>query len=83
MTGLNMMQLNKKAGHNKKFSKLLKSENWIPDDVSDLPKQFSWKHVLDTPREQKDCGSCYIFATLEMLQARLQILYDEEVRLSI
>ena len=27
-----------------------------------------------------NCGSCYAFATIRMIEARLKILYNEEVK---
>ena len=52
-------------------------------DYENLPTNFSWKSKLQPPRAQQDCGSCYIFSTMAMLQARLKIKYDEHVTLSV
>ncbi|EAS02078.2 papain family cysteine protease (macronuclear) [Tetrahymena thermophila SB210] len=47
-------------------------------DVSDLPKNFSWEEYIDNPIEQNDCGSCYIISTVQMLNARLKIKYGKD-----
>jgi len=85
--------LNSKAGHRARFKTAGKSASksrkktypfeYETDNVDDLPKEFSWKTKLSPNREQKDCGSCYIFATLEMIEARLRIHEDENVKLSV
>jgi cathepsin C len=48
-----------------------------------LPKNFDWKHLLKTSINQKNCGSCYVIATMQMLEARLKILYNHDVSLSV
>lgn len=52
------------------------------DDVSDLPKEFNWKKYLSPPRDQGNCGSCYVDATLHMLEARLRIKHNKDLKLS-
>jgi len=47
-------------------------------DESILPKNWDWRNVggknyVPKTREQKSCGSCYIFSTLSSLEARLRI----------
>jgi cathepsin C len=65
------------------FNSFLETERIYSVDVTDLPKSFDWHDSLKGPRSQGDCGSCYIFATLAMLQARLKIHYEEDVVLSV
>lgn len=67
-----------KTGRGRKLPSRMLSE-----DVSDLPREFSWKHVISQPRQQLSCGSCYLVATLMMIEARLRIKYNEDVKLSI
>lgn len=47
------------------------------------PKSFDWKHVLTQSGNQGNCGSCYIFSTLRMTEARLRILYNHDIKLSV
>lgn len=77
---LNMMAGRRKATKIYKPVSLIEMET---EDVSDLPKEFDWGHMLGELREQKTCGSCYAFATLQMLEARLKIKYNETVTLSV
>lgn len=87
---MTLSELNSFAGR-KKFGggdsterpSLKSSSNPKDIDVSDLPKQFSWKDYLSEPREQKKCGSCYVFATMSMLEARIKIKYGKDVQLSV
>lgn len=37
-----------------------------------MPASFSAKEFINSPIQQKDCGSCYAIATMEMLSARLK-----------
>ena len=47
------------------------------------PKSFSWEERILSIGKQGECGSCYIFAALKMLEARLNILYNEIVNLNL
>lgn len=78
--------LNKIAG-TKKNRGNIKS---IPSDVSDLPNNFNkWvdEGYVQPARQQGDCGSCYIMATIAMIETRLRIKYksfkDSNMRLSV
>jgi cathepsin C len=51
-------------------------------DPAALPKEFNWLSYAKPARRQKKCGSCYIFSTLAMIEARLRIFYGEDVDLS-
>lgn len=84
--GMSLLQLNSMAGRKKQgivsSRPSLKSEFVQVSDVSDLPKSFSWKHVLKPARSQQSCGSCYVLSTIQMIEARLKIKYDKDVELS-
>ena len=56
--------------------------HYARQDVTDLPKEFSWAEQINEPIQQKDCGSCYAVATMEMLSARIRINYDDPIQLS-
>jgi len=58
-------------------------------DFDDLPDEFDWSDFegtghdfVGTPRDQKSCGSCYMIATITMLESRIKIWYGEEKPLS-
>ena len=50
--------------------------------VSDLPKRFTWKDHMPAPRDQGQCGSCYLLSAVAMLEARLSIKYGRRIPLS-
>jgi len=82
-SNMSIKQLNKYAGiarlkvqkHQKNFT--------LIEDVSDLPKNFDWKEKLKAAGSQGNCGSCYVYSTIRMIQARLKIKYNHDVDLSI
>lgn len=89
--GKNLKQMNKMAGHknglkfNRRQGLNSASQGSVErdrPDVSDLPDSFDWSNVLPQARDQKDCGSCYVFSTMEMVQTRLNINYNIDVQLS-
>ncbi|XP_054160423.1 dipeptidyl peptidase 1-like [Oppia nitens] len=48
------------------------------DAISQLPEQFDWRNVsgvnyVSQVRNQGGCGSCYVFASLAMLESRIRI----------
>lgn len=53
----------------------------IKENVSDLPKAFSWEMFLPEPGEQGRCGSCYAISTLKMLESRLNIFEGKKLSL--
>jgi cathepsin C len=78
---MSIRQLNKYAGIARlKVQKIQKNSN---EDVSDFPKNFDWKEKLKTAGSQGNCGSCYVYSTIRMIQARLKIKYNHDVDLSI
>ena len=50
--------------------------------VGDLPASLDWSNVTGKAKNQGSCGSCYIFASTNMIEARLKILYNEDVLIS-
>lgn len=48
-----------------------------------FPKNFDWKDKLKSAGSQGNCGSCYVYSTIRMIQARLKIKYDHDVDLSV
>jgi cathepsin C len=63
-----------------KMSTYIKSPE---EDVSMFPKSFDWKDKLKSAGSQGNCGSCYVYSTIRMIQARLKIKYDHDVDLSV
>jgi len=52
------------------------------EDLSDLPTDFTWEVLLDNVKNQGRCGSCFIFATMEMLHTRIKLFYNISTELS-
>lgn len=79
-------ELNKMAGRKavlkEKRNPMSLLQQEAKEDVSDLPREWSWEDKLGKVREQSGCGSCYVMATVQMLEARLRIKYNENVTLS-
>jgi len=51
-----------------------------------LPKSFDLSDLVTQAPNQSHCGSCYIFATVGMLEARMKWLYkdiDPKLELSV
>jgi len=44
------------------------------------PTSFSWEQRILSVGVQGKCGSCYVFAALKMLEARLNIIHNEIVK---
>lgn len=51
--------------------------------LKDYPENFDWKHVLREAGSQGNCGSCYVFSTTRMTEARLKIKYNYTEPLSV
>jgi len=60
-----------------------------PDAIEDyeLDEEFDWSNFrghdfVGPTRDQKSCGSCYMIATITMLESRIKLWYGEEKSLS-
>jgi cathepsin C len=87
-SGLSIKELNKIAGiprtrNDSKFKVKQPEGNTVEEDVSMFPKKFDWMDKLKPAGSQGNCGSCYTYSTIRMLEARLKILYDHDVSLSV
>lgn len=84
---MTIKELNKFAGiqrsNNAKTHIHKLNKKYTSEDVSEFPKFFDWKKVLRFAGSQGNCGSCYAYSTIRMIEARLKIKYDHDVRLSI
>jgi cathepsin C len=81
---LTVGQLNKLAGIPRANHFRFKSKEMpVQEDLSQFPKEFNWKDKLKPAGSQGNCGSCYVYSTIRMIQARLKILYDHDVDLSV
>ena len=84
---MTFIEMNRFAGRSKVSSnrdnKDKDYKHFSRENVDDLPKDFNCKSLLQESRRQSSCGSCYIFSTMEMAQARLKKKFNETVQLSI
>lgn len=85
---MTVKELNKFAGRTKsaykqRNKKDKKNKDFIKDDLSNFPKNFDWKKLIRPAGSQGYCGSCYAYATIRMLEARLKFKYNHEVQLSV
>lgn len=53
--------------------------------VANLPEEFDWRNVngvnyISPVRDQGSCGSCYIFSSMALLEARLRIATNNSER---
>mmetsp|Transcript_28513 Transcript_28513/g.25387 ORF Transcript_28513/g.25387 Transcript_28513/m.25387 type:complete len:152 (-) Transcript_28513:776-1231(-) len=87
--GMTLAELNKYAGRKKystESSNLVQKQRKAAEDsdVSHLPKNFDWSDYLpEVAKSQGSCGSCYIFASMTMLEMRLKIHEKKDVKLSV
>jgi cathepsin C len=81
---MSIKELNKMAGipRARRFRFKAESEDII-EDLSQFPKAFDWKDKLKEAGSQGNCGSCYVYSTMRMLEARLKILFDHNIDLSV
>jgi C1A family cysteine protease len=61
-----------------KYKEQLENQNFMALETGQsLPKEFNWVNVrpgcFSPPLHQKNCGSCYIFSTVTVLEARICI----------
>jgi C1A family cysteine protease len=49
------------------------------EDLAMFPKDFDWMEKVRPAGSQGACGSCYALSTIRMVEARLNILYNENV----
>lgn len=85
-SNMSIRQLNKFAGIPRLANKFrFKSRETVKplEDVSMFPKNFDWKDKLKPAGSQGNCGSCYVYSTMRMIEARLKILYNHDVNLSV
>jgi len=55
----------------------------VEEKFMKFPKNFDWKDKLKPTESQGGCGSCYAYAAMRMLEARIKILFDDDVKLSV
>lgn len=86
---MTLKELNLMAGRSRRKANIIAStplkisRKTFKEDVSDLPRSFSWEQYLSDPGEQGPCGSCYAISTLKMLESRLRIHEKIDAKLSI
>ena len=81
---MTIKQLNKFAGISRSSKKpRAKSNRNEYEDLSGFPKAFDWKNALRPAGSQGSCGSCYVYSTMRMLEARLKIKFSHEAKLSV
>lgn len=83
-SNLSIKELNRFAGIPRpRTSDKVKFKQVFQEDVSMFPKNFDWKNVLKSAGTQGNCGSCYTYSTVRMIESRLKILYNHDVTLSV
>jgi cathepsin C len=81
---MTIKELNKFAGISRSSNRQkAKSTRNGYEDLSGFPKSFDWKDKLRAAGSQGSCGSCYVYSTVRMLEARLKIKYSHEAKLSV
>lgn len=74
---------NPRIKNNQEKQKQIISEEKEEEDLSMFPKNFDWMSLLRQAGSQGQCGSCYAYATIRMVEARLKLKYKHEVNLSV
>jgi cathepsin C len=82
LSNLSIKQLNRFAGI-PRAPRFKSREIPIQEDLSIYPKNFDWKHILKPAGSQGNCGSCYVYSTMRMIEARLKIKYNHDINLSV
>jgi cathepsin C len=72
-----------KQSQEKNFTFHNSTKEDLEDKFKKLPKNFDWKDKLKPTESQGGCGSCYAYAAMRMLEARIKILFDDDVKLSV
>ncbi len=84
---MTIKELNKFAGISRskyqKTSRNIIKKVFKKEDLSEFPKNFNLKNFLRPAGSQGNCGSCYAYSTIRMIEARLKILYSHDVHLSV
>lgn len=85
---MSIKELNKFAGISRSGNPRTSKDSSAPkrkakEDVSDFPKNFDWKNYLRSAGSQGNCGSCYAYSTIRMIEARMKIAYGHDVKLSV
>jgi len=84
---MSIRELNKFAGITRSSSSRVRNSSGTnpsgKEDVSDFPKDFDWKNYLRSAGSQGNCGSCYAYSTIRMIEARIKIAYGHDVKLSV
>jgi cathepsin C len=81
---MSIKEMNKFAGINRSSKRQkAKSNKNEYEDLSGFPNNFDWKSALRPAGSQGSCGSCYVYSTVRMLEARLKIKFDHAAKLSV
>jgi cathepsin C len=80
---MTIKELNNFAGQKTSNKRLRAIPYKINEDVSEYPKSFDWKKFLKPAGSQGNCGSCYAYSTMRMMEARLKIAFNHDVDLSV
>lgn len=80
---MTIKELNKFAGISRTNKRQKIKSSKLGEDISGFPKAFDWKDSLRPAGSQGSCGSCYVYSTMRMLEARLKIKYSHDAKLSV
>jgi cathepsin C len=80
---MTIKELNNFAGKINSKQRLRVTSYKTNEDISEFPKSFDWKKILKPAGSQGNCGSCYAYSTMRMMEARLKIAFNHDVNLSV
>lgn len=88
---LTISQLLKQRGGRKSHVNMPKAApvtNGIKMLAAQLPEELDWRNIngvnyVSSVRNQGSCGSCYSFASLAMIESRLQIMTNNSVQVQL
>lgn len=80
---MTIKELNRFAGQKSNRQKSRQNNSKPYEDISMFPKKFDWMHLLKPSGSQGSCGSCYVYSTMRMIEARLKLNYNHDVNLSV